>query len=200
MSIRNSTGRASFNVNVVFANGLLIVKQYSSLEGFSFRNKLTVKFWGFDLQTAAKCPTFAHFQPVFSFAILHLLASWVELPQRRQHLLEAKSYLSCVTFSLAIPACILSGCIAIDCVLASSIAWTFSTRFSSVRLGSCSNQYKQLDEHLSMNWSRISLFRLTNSHVDAVLRSLVKKVSNDSLVPCIAWRKTCLSNTTFFLG
>ena len=192
----NSTGRASFNVNVVFANGILIVKQYPSSEGFSFRNKLTVKFWGFDLQTAAKCSTFAHFQQVFPFAILHLLASWVELLHRRQHLLGAKSYLSCVTFSLAIPACISFGCIAIDCILASSIAWTFS----SVRLDSCSNRRKQLDEHLSMNWSRISLFELANSHVDAILRSLVKKVSNHSFVPCIAWRKTCVSNATFFLG
>ena len=58
LSIRNSTWRALFNVNVVFANGLLIVKQYSSAEELSFRNKLTGKFWGFDLQAAAKCPTF----------------------------------------------------------------------------------------------------------------------------------------------
>ena len=87
LSIRNSTGRALFNVNVVFANGLLIVKQYSSSEGFSFRNELTGKFWGFDLQTAAKCPTFPHFWQAFPFAILHLLARWVELPQRKQHLL-----------------------------------------------------------------------------------------------------------------
>ena len=88
LSIRNSTGRALFNVNVVFANGLLIVKRYSLSEEFSFCYKLTGNFWGFDLQTAAKCPSFPHFWQGFPFAILHLTARWLELPQRKQHLLE----------------------------------------------------------------------------------------------------------------
>ena len=87
---------------------------------------------------------------------------------------------SCVTFSLAIHACISSGCIAMVCILASSIASAFSATFSSVRLGSCKNRRrKRLGEHLSMNWSRISLLGLANSHVDASLRSLVTKVSDD---------------------
>ena len=40
-SIKNSTGRALLNVNIVFSKGLLIVKQYSSLEELPFYNKLT---------------------------------------------------------------------------------------------------------------------------------------------------------------
>ena len=40
LSVRNFTRRALLNVNVVFANGLLIVKQYSSSEKLSFCNKL----------------------------------------------------------------------------------------------------------------------------------------------------------------
>ena len=127
LSITNFIGRVLLNVNVVFANGLLIEKQYSSSEGFSFRSKLAGKFWGFDLQTAANCPTFSHFRQVFPFVILHLLARWVELPQQKHHLLEGKLYLSCVTFSLAMPVCILSCCIAINCISSSSIAWAFST-------------------------------------------------------------------------
>ena len=91
-TVRNSTGRGLFNVNVVFANGLLIVKQHSSSEELSFCNKLTGNFWGFDLQTTAKCP-FPYFRQVFPFAMLYLLAKWVELPQWIQHLLEGKSYL-----------------------------------------------------------------------------------------------------------
>ena len=127
---------------------------------------------------------FPTFRQVFPFAILHLLVRWIQLPQRKQHLLEGKSYLSCVTFSLAIPVCISSGCIAIDCISASSIAWAFSETFSSVRLGSCSKRRrKRLGEHSSMNWSRISLFGLANSHMDASLRSLVTKFSDDSFVP-----------------
>ena len=75
------------------------------------------------------------------------------------HVVLSMTSISCVTFSLAIPAHISSGGIAIDCILASSIAWAFSTTFSSVRLGSWSKwQRKPLGEHLSMNWSRISLF------------------------------------------
>ena len=135
---------------------MLIAEQYSSSEGFSFRNKLTGKLWGFYLESAAKCSTSPHFWRVFPFAILHLLARWVELPQRKQQLLEGKSYLSCVSFSLAIPACISFSCIAFDRISASSLAWVFSITFSSVKLGSCSNRRrKRLDEHLSMNWSRI---------------------------------------------
>ena len=118
LSLSSSTGRALFDVNVVFANGLLIVKQYSSSEELSFCNKLTGNFWGFDLQTAAKCPSFPHFWQVFTFATLHLFARWIELPQRKQHLLEGKTYLSCVTFSLAIPAYMSSGCITISCLIA----------------------------------------------------------------------------------
>ena len=144
---------------------------------------------------------FLTFLTSFRFAILHLLVRCVKLPQGKQHLLEGKSYLSGFTFSLATPACISSGCIAIDYILASSMAWVFPTTFSSVRFGSCSEQRrKRLDKHLSMNWSHILLFGLANSHVDAILRSFVTKLSDDSFVPCIAWRKTCLSNTTFFLG
>ena len=65
LSSRNSTGRALFNVNVVFVNGLLIVKLYSSSEELSFRDKLTGKYWGFDLQTVARCPTSHIFEKFF---------------------------------------------------------------------------------------------------------------------------------------
>ena len=89
LSIRNSTGRALFNVNVVFADWLLILKQYSSWEELSFYNKLRGNFWGFDLQTTAKCP-FLHFRHVFPFAILHLFVKMGWIPTAKTALSARK--------------------------------------------------------------------------------------------------------------
>ena len=78
---RTTTARKDLNVNVVFANGLLIVKQYSSSEELSFCNKLTVKLGDFDLQAAAKCPSLPLFRQASNFVTEHLFAKCVELPQ-----------------------------------------------------------------------------------------------------------------------
>ena len=64
---------------------------------------------------------------------------------------------------------------------------------SSVRLGSSSKRRrKRLDEHLSMNWSRISIFLSASSHVEASLQSLVKKSIDGSFVTWMAWWNTYL--------
>ena len=124
-SIRRFSGKALSNQNVVFADWLLIVKWCSSLEELSLCNKLALNFWGFDWQTAENVLLYYIFDKFFPFAILHLFAKWVELPQRKLQLLERKPYLSCVTFNLAIPSCISYGSIIIDCFSAISMAWTF---------------------------------------------------------------------------
>ena len=54
---------------------------------------LTGNLFGFDLQAAVKLPSFTSFQQVFPFATVPLFTKCVELPQRKQHLLERKSYL-----------------------------------------------------------------------------------------------------------
>ena len=149
-SIRRFSGKALSNQNVVFADWLLIVKWCSSSEELSLCNKLALNFWGFDWQTAENVLLYYIFDKFFPFAILHLLAKWVELPQRKLQLLERKPYLSCVTFNLAIPSCISYGSIIIDCFSAISMAWTFLARpwLSYQGLANVTNSFGHLTQHI----------------------------------------------------
>ena len=179
LSIRNSIRRALFSLNFVFTNGLLIVKQCSSSEKFSFYNYFTVKLWGFNLQRAAKYPSLPYFQQAFPFATMHLFAKWVELPQRREIIL-------------------------ILCYFQPYHTSLHFFRLHNNRLlfdEFYSKQWrKRLNEHLSMNWCRISVFWSGNSLVEVSLRSLVTRLIGGLFGPWMAWWKPCHSNTTFFLG
>ena len=100
MSIRNSTERALFNVNIVLANGLLIVKQYFSSDELSFCNKLKGNFWGFDLQTAQNV-LLSHIFDKFSFLLFIFCSNialickmgWIPAAKTSTHWKENHAYL-----------------------------------------------------------------------------------------------------------
>ena len=104
-----------FNINVFFANGLLIVKENALSEEISFYSKLTGKIYGFDLQAAVKNPSLPRFRQASPFATVHLFAKWVNFhSESSTYWKENHIYLVLLS---AIPACISSGCIIIDCFL-----------------------------------------------------------------------------------
>ena len=105
-----------FNINVFFSNGLLIVKECPLSEEISFYNKLIGKIYGFDLQAAVKNPSLPSFRQASPFATVHLFAKWINFhSENSTYWKEHHIYL---VHLLAIPVCISSGCIIIDCFLA----------------------------------------------------------------------------------
>ena len=135
--IRNSIGRTWLNIKFVCGNWLLIVKKYT-LRELSFCNKLTGNFCGLDFQIAAKCPL-PHFWQVFPFVTVHLFA----ILQMGWTLTGKTAF---IWRKLILILCYFQPChtsvhfiqLHNDWFLASSIAWAFSTTFSSARLGYCS--------------------------------------------------------------